>query len=232
MAAMEDLGVYWAHFALHKVPSLWAFHKLHHSAEVLTPFTAGRVHPIELAITEPCKSAATALLIAPTLYLFVGNATLVQLFGMNLALWIFGALGNQLHHSHVWISWGPKLERILTSPAQHQIHHSVAPEHWDRNFASNFALWDWLFGTLCLSQERGKVTFGLASNLSPVLGPQIHTGILTGYLLPFWEALPAFMHRALSGGYAYLASSLPFSSANRTEPTTAGTADTGSSDRV
>jgi sterol desaturase/sphingolipid hydroxylase (fatty acid hydroxylase superfamily) len=191
MAAMEDLGYYWMHFASHKVQFLWAFHKLHHSAEALTPLTAARVHPVELAITGPCKSAAMALLIAPALYVFVGEATLVQLFGMNLALWIFGALGNQLHHSHIWISWGPRLERILISPAQHQVHHSIAREHWDRNFGANFAVWDWLFGTLYLTRSHETITFGLAGSLSQTPAPQIHTGLITAYLLPFWEMFPA-----------------------------------------
>jgi len=29
------------------VPFLWEFHKVHHSANVLTPITAFRVHPVD-----------------------------------------------------------------------------------------------------------------------------------------------------------------------------------------
>ena len=198
MAAMEDLGYYWMHYACHKVPSLWAFHKLHHSAEIMTPLTAARVHPVELAITGPCKSAAMALLAAPALYIFVGEPTFVEIFGMNLALWIFGALGNQLHHSHIWISWGPTIERILISPAQHQVHHSIAREHWDKNFGANFAIWDWMFGTLYATRAREQITYGLAGALSQVPGPQIHNGLASAYLLPFWEAIPTSLRRPIS----------------------------------
>jgi sterol desaturase/sphingolipid hydroxylase (fatty acid hydroxylase superfamily) len=197
MAALEDLGYYWMHYACHKVPTLWAFHKLHHSAEILTPLAAARVHPVELAITGPCKSAAMALLAAPALYVFVGEPTFVEIFGMNLALWVFGALGNQLHHSHIWISWGPKIERILISPAQHQVHHSIAPEHWDKNFAANFAIWDWVFGTLYVTRAREQITYGLAGSLSQVPGPQVHNGLVSAYLLPFWEAIPTAFRRPI-----------------------------------
>src|SRR5258706_10642538 len=44
-----DFGRFVAHSLLHDIPVLWEFHKVHHSAEVLTPLTAYRVHPVELA---------------------------------------------------------------------------------------------------------------------------------------------------------------------------------------
>ena len=41
-----DFGNFFAHWLQHKIPWLWEFHKIHHSAEVLTPVTALRVHPV------------------------------------------------------------------------------------------------------------------------------------------------------------------------------------------
>src|SRR5215204_1944067 len=46
-----DFGLWLGHYLLHRVPLLWEFHKVHHSAEVLTPFSAGRVHPIDDMLT-------------------------------------------------------------------------------------------------------------------------------------------------------------------------------------
>ena len=42
-----ELG-YWFnhHWLSHKVPLLWEFHKVHHNAEVLTPLTNFRLHPV------------------------------------------------------------------------------------------------------------------------------------------------------------------------------------------
>ena len=42
-----DLSRYLLHRLLHAIPFLWEIHKVHHSAEVLTPFTLYRNHPIE-----------------------------------------------------------------------------------------------------------------------------------------------------------------------------------------
>ena len=46
------------------------------------------------------------------------------------------------------------LNRVLNSPAQHQIHHSDAPRHFNRNFGVNLSLWDWMFGTLYVTRSQ------------------------------------------------------------------------------
>ncbi len=39
---------YWVdHYLKHRVPLLWEFHKVHHTAEVLSPLTNFRVHPVD-----------------------------------------------------------------------------------------------------------------------------------------------------------------------------------------
>ena len=53
-----------------------------------------------------------------------------------------------LQHSHMWIAFRGMLGRIFVSPAHHQVHHSDNPKHFDKNFGSCLALWDWMFGTL------------------------------------------------------------------------------------
>jgi sterol desaturase/sphingolipid hydroxylase (fatty acid hydroxylase superfamily) len=75
----------------------------------------------------------------------------------------FAALGANLRHSHVWLSYGRALEHVAISPAQHQIHHSADRRHFDRNFGSALAIWDWLFGTLYVTRERERLTFGLSA---------------------------------------------------------------------
>jgi len=44
---VSDFTRYWLHRWLHTIPLLWKFHKIHHSAKVLTPITFYRIHPIE-----------------------------------------------------------------------------------------------------------------------------------------------------------------------------------------
>ena len=42
-----EFGYWAAHYLFHRIPALWEFHKVHHSAEVMTTFTEMRQHPIE-----------------------------------------------------------------------------------------------------------------------------------------------------------------------------------------
>ena len=39
-----DFVFFVLHYSMHKIPALWAIHKVHHSAEVLTPLTRSREH--------------------------------------------------------------------------------------------------------------------------------------------------------------------------------------------
>ncbi len=47
-ALVADLGLFLTHLLAHRLGLLWSFHKVHHSAPVLTPVTAKRFHPIEV----------------------------------------------------------------------------------------------------------------------------------------------------------------------------------------
>ena len=44
---LDDAAKYVIHRALHRIPLLWCFHRVHHTAETLTPFTVYRTHPVE-----------------------------------------------------------------------------------------------------------------------------------------------------------------------------------------
>src|ERR1700734_233200 len=44
----SEIAYWFAHYCFHKIPALWAFHKVHHSAEVMTTLTELRQHPVEI----------------------------------------------------------------------------------------------------------------------------------------------------------------------------------------
>jgi sterol desaturase/sphingolipid hydroxylase (fatty acid hydroxylase superfamily) len=181
----DDLAYYLFHRAAHFIPVLWAFHKVHHTAEALTPLVAGRVHPVEMALSEPVRAAFAAMVLAVALYFFDGEPRLLTLFGISATALVFGGLGNQLLHSEVPISFGPKLDRVLVSPAVHQIHHSRAPRHHNKNMGGLLTVWDWMFGTLVLPVPDETVQFGLDES-----GQQEHPHVFAAYVRPFWEILP------------------------------------------
>jgi alkylglycerol monooxygenase len=52
----------------------------------------------------------------------------------------------QLQHTELIGKLGP-LDRILTTPSNHRVHHGSNPEYVDRNFGGSTMIWDHLFGT-------------------------------------------------------------------------------------
>ena len=161
---LDDLSKYLVHRALHRWPILWAIHKVHHSATTLTPLTVFRTHPLEAVLFTLRGTAVQAVVVALFVFFFGGAVDLFTVLGANVLLFVFNVTGANLRHSHVRIGYGRRLERILMSPAQHQIHHSVAARHHDRNFGTALALWDWLGGTLCLAEKGEALRYGLAGD--------------------------------------------------------------------
>lgn len=162
VVVVSDFCKYWAHRAHHEWRALWPFHAVHHSADVLTPLTVQRVHPLEPMINSLLMTLFVGIAQGLTLYFLVGELSMLTIGGANAAYFIFNTLGSNFRHSHIWISYGPAMEHILISPAQHQIHHSVAVKHHDKNYGSIFAIWDWMFGTLYIPESYEDLTFGVS----------------------------------------------------------------------
>jgi len=182
---IDDVTRYVLHRWLHRVPFLWAFHKVHHSATTLNPMTVFRTHPVEGILFNLRGALAQGTCISLFYYAFGNSIDLWTVFGVNIGVFVFHAAGSNLRHSHVHISYWPWLEKWIISPAQHQIHHSVAPKHYDKNFGVALACWDWFFGTLHYSEEYSKrvtMKFGLGSE-----APMTSHRLADLYLAPFKE---------------------------------------------
>ena len=158
---IDDFSKYIVHRFMHKWPVLWALHKVHHSATVLTPMTVFRTHPLEGIIFSLRSSITQAIGISLFFYLFGNLVSLYTIVGVNVFVFVFNILGSNLRHSHIGIRYWKWLEYIFISPAQHQLHHSVAFEHHDKNFGAALAVWDWLFGSLHHSVEFETLHLGI-----------------------------------------------------------------------
>ena len=142
-----DISRFVAHSLLHDIPALWEFHKLHHSAEVLTPMTAYRAHPIELLLMAWSTVIATGAITVLFDALTGQRTAFITFLGLHVFLALTSLVDN-LRHSTVWLSYGPRWGHWLVSPAHHQLHHSYEPHHMGCNRGYTFALWDRLYGTL------------------------------------------------------------------------------------
>lgn len=161
----EDFARYLVHRLAHRVPVLWELHKVHHSAEVLTPFTVYRTHPFESVLMRAGAALGVGVAAGLVSWGFGGRVAAWQILGVHAIGFIWNLAGSNLRHSHVWVSYGRALEHLLISPAQHQIHHSDDPRHHDRNFGSTLAIWDWLGGSLYVPRGREAIRFGLPPEL-------------------------------------------------------------------
>lgn len=157
----DDWSRFFVHRLMHRVPLLWEFHKIHHSAEVLTPFTLYRTHPVEALLNGVRGAVAVGLVTGLFAWWFGPGLRVWELLGVEAIGLLWTLAGANLRHSHVWVSYGPRLERFLLSPAQHQIHHSADPRHLDRNFGTILALWDRLGGSLYTTDRPERLRFGL-----------------------------------------------------------------------
>jgi sterol desaturase/sphingolipid hydroxylase (fatty acid hydroxylase superfamily) len=185
-----ELGYWMNHYLSHKIPVLWAFHKVHHCAESLSPLTDFRVHPIYTVIFYNIVAVTMGLMEGMGRYLLGDDVAEFSIGGMNILLLATGILLVHLQHSHFWISFSGRLGLFISSPAHHQIHHSADPAHYDRNFGGSLAIWDHLFGTLHLPlKKREKLRFGM-----PALDYNPHS-LRAGFLIPFREALEALRPR-------------------------------------
>ena len=156
-----DFARYWGHRAHHTIKVIWPLHAVHHSAEVMTPVTAYRQHPLSTLLTTCLDTVIVGALLGVLVGLFNPDMSILEIAGVNAFYLIFNLTLTNFQHSHIWVSFWPVLERIIISPAQHQVHHSTDPAHFNKNYGQTFAIWDWMFGTLYITRPDETVTFGL-----------------------------------------------------------------------
>ncbi len=157
-----EVGYYVDHYLCHRVPFLWEFHKVHHSAEVLTPITNARVHPIDTLLFFNILAITMGTTTGFLTFIFGQPQNALVIYGTNAMFLFFYFVIGHLQHSQFWIAFPGIWGHLFLSPAHHQIHHSTNPEHFNKNFGNFSGVFDWMFGTLYVpAQKREKLTFGV-----------------------------------------------------------------------
>ena len=160
LALTYDFLYFFGHYGFHKLSLFWRFHRLHHSATQLTPLTVLRQNPIELFISGIFITLSFNFLdntIKNTLNVYLHE---IQACNINLVLFVFFISGYHLRHSQITVRFPTAIERHLISPAMHQLHHSCAQRHKDKNFGLIFSYWDRMFGSF-LHSETDPLTYGI-----------------------------------------------------------------------
>lgn len=131
-AFLFDFFYYWFHRLQHAVPVLWAFHSVHHANSSINVLSCYH-HPLEDLWRLPLFLLPIALVfevVAPPLFLVTA----------------FVAAWGLFNHMDSGFNLG-RARWVLADNHYHRLHHSIAEEHYDRNFAGMFSLWDRLFHT-------------------------------------------------------------------------------------
>lgn len=142
-----DFLFYWHHRAEHRVRLLWACHVNHHSSEHFN---------LSTALRQPWTPVATWLFypllalvgVAPWIIMFAGGLNLIYQF------WVHTELVGRMPR---WF------EAVLNTPSHHRVHHGSNALYIDKNYAGILIVWDRLFGTFQVEEER--VVFGLTKNI-------------------------------------------------------------------
>lgn len=157
---LREFLIYWGHRITHIVPLLWRFHAVHHSIRTLDWLGGERRHPID------------GLFIS----LFVGIPMILGGFDLVdlLLLGIFSELWDMTIHAN--LRWRLKfLDGIWVTSEFHHWHHARDKAIYDKNFSGALPIFDWLFGTWYLPDDKRPSEYGIMEPMpSTYMGQLVH----------------------------------------------------------
>lgn len=160
---VADLIQYWTHRGYHEIPTLWRFHAVHHSTQVLDWMAGSRLHILEVIVTR--------VSILGPIYVLGFSKEVMDAYIIIVG---FQAVFN---HANVSLPWGP-LKYLIVTPDFHHWHHSSDQAALDRNYAAHFAFLDYLFGTAVKTERHFPEKYG-------VLGGYMPKGFVGQQMFPF-----------------------------------------------
>ena len=159
---LTDLAQYWFHRAFHRVPFLWGFHAVHHSAKSMDWLAGARMHFVEIILLRGVTSLPLLTLgFAPSV--MQAYVTFVYIYA-------------SLVHANLRGDFD-RLGQFVVTPRFHHWHHAIEAEGVDKNFAIHFPLLDRLFGTYHFPAKRWPTGYGVPE--------AVPSGYRAQFLYPF-----------------------------------------------
>lgn len=153
----SDVVQYWYHRMFHKIPFLWGFHAIHHSAQSMDWLAGSRMHFIEIVALR----AITSL----PLFTLGFSPSVMQAYLGFIYIWsslLHANIGGNLNWIGQWVA----------TPRFHHWHHGLEDEAFDVNFAIHFPWIDKLFGTFHLPNDRWPENYGIPEDVPRGYGGQ------------------------------------------------------------
>ncbi len=163
IVVVADLAEYVVHRLFHRVPWLWRFHRIHHSARALDWLAGSRLHLVDIVLTRGLSFVPLYVLgfAPPALYAYL----------------IFVSFHAVLIHANVRFRLRA-IEWLVVTPRFHHWHHALDAAATDTNFAVHLPVIDRLFGTCYFPTGRWPAAYGVA-------GAPVPEGWLRQLVLPF-----------------------------------------------
>jgi sterol desaturase/sphingolipid hydroxylase (fatty acid hydroxylase superfamily) len=160
---LTDFAQYWFHRTFHKIPWLWKFHAVHHSAQAMDWLAGSRMHIVEVLLMRGFTTLPMYVMGfgEPALYAYIFFVYLMSVF----------------IHANIRIPFG-FLQYIIATPRFHHWHHGLEEEAIDVNFAIHFPIIDMVFGTFHMPGERWPDGYGVG-------GHPVPKGFIRQLLYPF-----------------------------------------------
>ncbi|HTO11133.1 MAG TPA: sterol desaturase family protein [Candidatus Binatia bacterium] len=160
---VADLAEYAVHRLFHRVPFLWRFHRIHHSAEAMDWLAGSRLHLVDIVLTRGLSFVPLYVLgfAPPALYAYL----------------VFVSFHAVFIHANVRFRLRA-IEWLVVTPRFHHWHHAMEAAAVDKNFAVHLPWIDRLFGTAYLPGGRWPDAYGVA-------GPPVPDGWFRQLVLPF-----------------------------------------------
>jgi len=135
------------HRLLHASPTLWEFHKVHHSVEQMGFAAHLRFHFAENIVYGTLEYIPLALL----------GIDLVDFFAVG----VFATAIGHLNHANIVLPVGP-LKYIFNTPQMHIWHHAkdLPPGVNGINYGLTLSVWDWIFGTAHMPSSGRDIPLG------------------------------------------------------------------------
>lgn len=149
---LTDFVQYWVHRAFHRVPWLWRFHAVHHSAKSMDWMAGARMHFLEIF----------ALRSTTVIPMFVLGFSATAMNAYILLVYVYSTF------VHANLGWRfPFVEKLLVTPRFHHWHHGIEREAIDVNFSIHFPLFDRLFGTHYMPEDKWPSGYGIDGHPVP-----------------------------------------------------------------
>jgi sterol desaturase/sphingolipid hydroxylase (fatty acid hydroxylase superfamily) len=142
---LADFAYYWDHRLMHRIGLGWATHTVHHSSPHFNMSVAYRFGPLDAIF--PILFSLPIVMLGFNPWILLAAELFVQTYQAILHTEVIGKLPRPI-------------EFIMNTPSHHRVHHGVNRQYWDMNYAGILIIWDRMFGTFALEEE--KVRFGVS----------------------------------------------------------------------